>query len=172
MTDKTIRALFLSYQKELQAYLTSKLRDPELAADLTQETFLRYAEKNAGDTTPVHFSRSYLYRTAHNLAIDHIRSQARRPTDMPGSSVMDDVVDEAPGQVEITLGRERLAQLRAVLAELPPRTQHVFALNRIEGLTYREVAQRLGISESSVQKHLSKALLHVTRSLRNESKPQ
>ncbi|MEJ8476926.1 RNA polymerase sigma factor [Roseibium algae] len=172
MTENALKKLYLSYHRELQAYLTNKLRDPELAADLTQEAFLRYAEKNTVDGSTVLHDRSYLYRTAHNLAVDHIRQQARRRTDAPGSDVLDTMADETPGQEAITLGRERLSQLTAALEDLPSRTRQIFELNRIDGLSYRDVSQRLDISESSVQKHLAKALLHVTRCLRDGGKLQ
>jgi RNA polymerase sigma factor (sigma-70 family) len=63
--------------------------------------------------------------------------------------------------------RERLDRLRSVIQELPERTRQVFVLHRIEELTYGEVAARLGISESSVQKHLAKALQYVVQRLRS-----
>ncbi|WP_153770665.1 RNA polymerase sigma factor [Labrenzia sp. CE80] len=172
MTDSALKALYISYQRELQAYLTSKLRDPELAADLTQETFVRYAERSTSDSADILNIRSYLYRTAHNLAVDTIRQRARRQTDLPGMDVLAEVADDAPDQEEITVGRERLTQLAASLDGLPPRTRDIFILNRVDGLSYREVAAKLNISESSVQKHLARALLHVTTNLRDRSRTQ
>ncbi|MGV1793492.1 RNA polymerase sigma factor [Rhizobium sp. A37_96] len=59
-------------------------------------------------------------------------------------------------------GRQRLACLHGIINELPELTRSIFILNRIEDPTCSQVATRLGISDGSVQKHLSKALLHVT----------
>ena len=73
---------------------------------------------------------------------------------------------DLPGPEEITAGRERLDCLRAAIQELPERTRQIFVLHRLEELTYDQVADRLGISESSVQKHLAKALQHVMRRLK------
>lgn len=168
VTDNPLIRLFQSYRAELQTYLTRRLRDPELAADLTQEAFLRYAEHPPAMAGEIRNNRSYLYRTAHNLAVDHIRKSARDRTDMPGDPVMAALPDDHPGQEIQTADRQNLRQLRAVLDELPDRTRQVFALNRIEGLSYQQVAQRMGISESSVQKHLARALLHATRRLRDK----
>lgn len=66
--------------------------------------------------------------------------------------------------------QQRISLLQAV-AELPERTREIFRLNRLEGLTHAEVARQLGISDSSVQKHLSKALAYVMQRLQ-DSAPQ
>lgn len=159
--------LFLAHRRELHAYLTDKLRDSETAADLTQEAFLRYAEQDAnGGSATVLNGRSYLYRTAHNLAVDHVRSRARHRTESAAHDEFASIADDRPSQEDEADARQKLDRLREVVAELPERTRQIFVLNRIEGLSYTETAERLGVSESSVQKHLAKALLHVTRRLR------
>lgn len=58
--------------------------------------------------------------------------------------------------------------MHRVVEGLPPRTREIFRLNRIEGLSYADVARRLDISESSVQKHLAKALAVIMREVRPE----
>ncbi|OCW57472.1 RNA polymerase sigma factor [Hoeflea olei] len=166
MTGKTLKGLFVAHRRELHAYLTEKLKDADIAADLTQEAFLRYAEQHACGKAPVTHGRSYLYRTAHNLAIDHVRLRARQKTDAIADDAFAEMADDRPSQEDEADARRKLDRLRVAVSELPERTREVFVLNRIEGLTYPETASRLGISESSVQKHLSKALLHVTRRLR------
>lgn len=166
MAGKDIRALFLAHRRELHAYLTRKLRNADTAADLTQETFLRFAECRGGDRgTVVANARSYLYRTAHNLAVDHLRRERRRKTDTC-ESALDTVLDDGPSPEEIVSGHDELDCVRAAVLELPERTRQVFTLTRIEGLTYRQAAERLQICDSSVQKHLAKATKHVMQRLR------
>jgi len=165
VADKDIRALFLAHRRELQAYLTHKVRDGETAAELTQEAFLRYAQQGPGAAAVVH-PRSYLYRTAHNLAVDHVRRQRRERTDPVPTDDMAGVADERPSPERVAGGLSDVAAARDALLELPERTRQVFALTRIEGLTYGEVARRLQISDSSVQKHLAKAVKHVMQRLR------
>lgn len=159
MIGKDLKRLFLAHRRELQTYLTRRLRDREMAADLTQETFLRFAEQ--GSRTTIVDDRSYLYRTARNLAIDHVRRIGRHRTDSTTHDDLADLPENLPGPEQIVDGRQRLDRLRAIVEELPKRTRQVFVLNRIEGLTYSEIAGRLGISISSVQKHLASALQHV-----------
>lgn len=79
--------------------------------------------------------------------------------------MLDEIAEPGPGLEEQAITERSLQQLRDAVAELPERTQQIFRLNRLEGLTYAEVARRLGISDSSVQKHLAKALAHVMRRL-------
>lgn len=161
MSGSSLKRLFTAHFRELHAYLTERLRDPETAADLAQETFLRYAER--GVDGAIAHERSYLYRTAHNLAVDHVRQLASRRTESFAPEDMAHVADERPGIEAAASARQELDRLRALVAALPERTRRIFVLNRIEGLTYAQVAHRLGISESSVQKHLSMALRHVMR---------
>lgn len=59
-----------------------------------------------------------------------------------------------------TAARRRLRQLEGAVAELPERTRRIFVLNRLHGETYQEIADRLGVSVSTVQKHLMRALAH------------
>lgn len=151
----------MAHFREVHAYLTERLRDPETAADLAQETFLRYAER-ATDAGVIH-DRSYLYRTAHNLAVDHVRQLASRRTDAVSPEDMAHLPDTSPGVEATAAARQELDRLRGLIATLPDKTRRIFVLNRVHGLTHAQVAQRLGISESSVQKHLASALAHVLR---------
>lgn len=163
MSVKDLGRLFLAHQREILVYLTARLRDREAAADLTQDTFLRYAEQTGSATAAVTHERSYLYRTAHNLALDHLRQTVRRRTDAVPHDTLTEIPDEQANPERILAARQRLDRVRAAVLELPYRTQQVFLLNRTEGLTYPEVARHLGISESSVQKHLARALQHLMR---------
>lgn len=166
MVGKDIRVLFLEHRQELQVYLTQKLRDRHIAAELTQEVFLRFAEQGAAAQAAISHPRSYLYRTAHNLAVDHIRRRRNGPVDFMPDEEMAGVADDRPTPDRVAGGRSDVAVAREALLELPERTRQVFVLTRIDGLTYAEVAMRLQISSSSVQKHLAQAVRHVMLRLR------
>jgi len=165
--SKDIRILFLRHRRELQAYLTRKLRDGEVAADLTQEAFLRFAEQGRGGAVAVVHARSYLYRTAHNLAVDHVRRRQRERTDVVASDDLAGFADERPSPERTASAQSEVTATRDALLELPARTREIFVLVRIQGLTYSEAARRLSISDSSVQKHLARAIKHVMQRLRS-----
>lgn len=168
--DQDLRQLFIAHRRELQAFLTMKLRDATLAADLTQETFLRFAEFRAGNPAAViAHVRSYLYRTAYNLAIDHLRREGRTSFADNSEDALAAIPDDMPVPEAVVSGRNELDRIQALLRELPERTRHVVTLARLEGLTYPEVAERLGISTSSVQKHLAQATKYVMQRLREDT---
>lgn len=169
MATRDLKGLFLAHRRELHAFLTRKLRDADIAADLTQETFLRLAEFREGNpAVAIAHERSYLYRTAHNLAVDHLRREGRARTEPVADHEIAEIPGDAPLPEQIVSGRDELGRIRKALLELPERTRQVFALARIEGLIYQDVADRLGISTSSVQKHLARATRHVMLRLRRD----
>lgn len=163
MADKALTRLYAAHRRGIRAYLNNKLGDPATADDLTQEAFLRLAE---GGATAVVHGRAWLYRTAHNLAVDYNRQVTRRRTDPMDMEILSAIADEAPKPDEAAAARDALDRLRTVLEELPERTQQVFVATRMDGLTYSEAAERLGISDSSVQKHLSRAVHHVMQRMK------
>ncbi|NVZ71471.1 RNA polymerase sigma factor [Pseudomonas costantinii] len=165
MSDVDLKGLFLKHADTLRGYLARKVRDPQLAADLVQESFLRLAEKPAGER--IDNSQGYLYRTASNLLIDHIRQEARRKTDSVPHEALAEIEDDVAGLEAQAMAQQQRQALKQALAELPARTQQIFRLNRIEGLTHAQVARRLDISDSSVQKHLAKALAYVMQRLQD-----
>ncbi|PWR21665.1 RNA polymerase subunit sigma-70 [Zavarzinia compransoris] len=150
--------LFLAHGRELQRYLSRWLRDADTAADLTQETFLRFVETGPAAVLQ---DRSYLFQTARNLAIDHQRQADRRRTDLTDPDVIGTLAADQPSPEAVVAARRELQRLDALLDGLPRRTREIFLLNKVEGLSYTEVASALGISESSVQKHLAKALQRI-----------
>lgn len=135
-------------------------RDPAGAEDVLQSAYLRAMEYRAG-ARPILNTDAFVARTAVNLAIDERRRRKRRDEDVVVADHVE-VSDNLPLQDEVLQARERLTRLKAGLQRLSPRTQEVFLLHRLEGLKYREIADRLGISVSAVEKHVAKAALFLT----------
>lgn len=165
MAERDLEALFLAHRWELEVYLNRQVQCRDTAADLLQETFLRLSQQPAG--AGLRNVRAYLYQTARNLVIDHFRREERRQTYATPVEGLADLPDETVPVDRALDARQKLEVLQQAMAELPERTREIFELNRIDGLTYLEVSQRLGISESSVQKHLARALTHAMHRLRS-----
>ena len=135
-------------------------RDPAGAEDVLQSAYLRAAEYRAG-ARPILNPEAFVARAAVNLAIDERRRRARRGDSLVTTDHVD-VADNEPLQDEVLAARQRLVRLKAGLQRLSPRTREVFLLHRLEGLKYREIADRLGVSVSAVEKHVAKAGLFLT----------
>lgn len=150
--------LFRTYGASLRRYLTRRGAQPDVAADLTQEAFLQLlrAEPREGLQSP----EAYLFRIAANLAVDRHRREARAkilPLDAPEAAGL---VDGAPLAERAVLSREELDVLRRAIDDLPPRARTVFMMHKFDGLSYRETADRLGISKNTVMVHMVRALAH------------
>jgi RNA polymerase sigma-70 factor (ECF subfamily) len=124
--------------------------------DLIQEAFLRlqlYCQEK-----PVEQPEAFLVRTALNLSVDEHRSAYHRLTSAsPVESLP--LLDSRPPPEEILATQQRLQSVRRALEALSPRAREVFLLHRAEGYTYGQIATRLGITVSTVEKHMAKAAL-------------
>ena len=155
-------ATYFEMREALGRFFRARLGSSGDVEDLLQDLYLKIATLPAGPE--VRDPRAYLYRLAANLVMDRWRSE-RRGAARDGAwrqvshrlGTGEDL-DDAPAADEIVAGRERFARLLAALSRLPPKTQNVFRLHKFDGLSYAEVADRLGISRSSVEKHMMDSL--------------
>lgn len=129
------------------------------ADDLVQEAWIRlecYQREQ-----PVDEPEAFLMRAALNLSIDAHRARRARGEEV----VLDEVVlvDGRPGIEAELLARERLARLSVCLGRLNEKTRAIFLAQRVDGMSYQQIAERHGLSVSAVEKHIAKATMLVTR---------
>lgn len=147
-----------SSRDELLRYLRRRTRDEETAADLTQETFSRMMVYR--DAQNIESYTLLMYRIAHNLVLELQRSRFRRHAAQHVSLTLAEPLHADDPQVEEIADAWSLDQLiKRALLDLPPKCRLAFKLSRFDGLTYPEVAAKMGISVKMVEKHISKALL-------------
>jgi RNA polymerase sigma-70 factor (ECF subfamily) len=125
---------------------------------MVQEAWVRLAryEREKAVLEP----EAFLMRTALNLSVDTHRARVSH-----GEEVLldeTDLIDGAPSADAVLLGRERMARLSLCLGRLNDKRRNIFLAQRVEGMTYREIAHHYQMSISSVEKHIAKALLQVT----------
>jgi RNA polymerase sigma-70 factor (ECF subfamily) len=170
MTSSDIERLYREHQPALLRWLARFVRCEHTAADLAQESYLRIA--GAPDDHAITHPRAFLFRTARNLALDHLRKmRVRSITAQPLDDAVDVAGPEASAETTV-LDRQRVRLFQQALDTMPPRSREVFLLHRLHHRTYADIARRLGISESAVEKNIMRALSHCRRVLREqESEP-
>lgn len=117
--------------------------------DLIQESYLRVIRAQASG--PIACAKAFLFATARNLAHNTLR---RRRHDRPEGLVEFDpssVLDSGPPAPELLARAEEIKLLEEAIQSLPPRCRQVFTLRRFYGLSQKEVASRLGITERTVE---------------------
>lgn len=147
------------FRPALKAYFLKRAPAGVDADDLVQDVFVRLARR--GELASIRQVEGYLFQTAANVLTDRARHRiARRRDDHIAFREIDHAREDTSPET-VLMGREALTRLAAALDELPERRRAVFLLHRIDGLRYGDIAARLGISVSSVEKHMIKALAHL-----------
>lgn len=148
------------YHRELLNFLTRQVSDRDTAADLTQESFARVLTAQQSGQAVLDL-RALLYRTARNLVIDQHRRREVRQHDN-----LDDLPEsdhpQAPQHLEPDAALASQQVIRAYVATieaLPPRCREAFVLHIFDELSQAQIAQRMGISVSMVEKHVVRGMV-------------
>lgn len=163
-SEHDVERLYADHAPRLRRYLLLKTRQPDLAADLAQECFARLMLRAQQQGVPEN-TLSYLFTVANHLLIDYRRNHHQSRTETMEHALLHEIVDQADGPDLLTESRQQLERLYTALADLPVRSRQVFQLCRFEGMSYKDAANHLNISTSSVQKHLAMALAYVSERL-------
>ncbi len=155
-----IEALFKTYATDLRNYIYGKVGCPQTAEDLLQETYIKLLRLSAD--TEIKNIKSYLFRIAGNVIIDHHRAMAHR---LCGNNTEEisrcyDIVDERPSTEDIVINQDRMHKAIAAVVELSTLCQQIFELSNLAGLKNREIADQLGICQSTVEKNLARVRKH------------
>jgi RNA polymerase sigma factor (sigma-70 family) len=151
-----LSCLFAEAQSDLSAFVSRRVGAQD-AADVLQDTWLKLHEH--GDTASWREPRAVLFTTAGNLAVDHWRQQQRHALHFDGGE-LPEIACPFPGPETVVDDRRQAERLATVLDELSAECRQAFLLNRLDGMTHREIADRLGICTKTVQRHIERALGH------------
>lgn len=157
----TVRQLFADNSDRLRQYLRSRLANEHDAQELAQEAYLRMLRIKRLDF--VRNPEAYLFRIAKNLV--HELYSGRR-IGVSGDVDLDTIESDDPSLEELAVLSARRRQVERALAELSPKCKAAVMLQWREGLTQLEIAERMNLSRSMVQKYLAAGLLHCQKRLR------
>jgi RNA polymerase sigma factor (sigma-70 family) len=147
--------LFHEHNASLVQLLRARLRSDQEARDVAQEAYVRLLQLDR--LGAVSYLRTYLFRTALNIATDRLRSASVRNA-VHRDPLFDLGVDEISPERR-ALAEDELRRVTAALASLPPKPRYAFLLYRFADLDIDEVAERLGVTERMVRNYVLQALL-------------
>ena len=145
------------YYRELVSFLSARLGSRQAAEDVAHDAYLRVLERTGSEQ--IEHPRAFLYRTALNLVVDRHRRQLVRQAEPLDTLDADSQLHSSELQHDLQLD-QRLALMQKALDELSRPCRDSFLLRKIEGLSHQQIADRLGISRSLVEKHIVNAMKH------------
>jgi RNA polymerase sigma factor (sigma-70 family) len=167
--DQFLADLVTRHGASLEKYLARKMDNPEDAAEVAQEAFLRLHRMAQPET--LDNARAFLYQVASNLAIDQLRRRTLHfrflKTEQQHSDE-GDVFDNnasAASPEQILAAREKLAVIYQAVDELPFKIRQAFLLHRHRGMSYQDIASEMEVSVSSVEKYILEALKQCRKKL-------
>jgi RNA polymerase sigma factor (sigma-70 family) len=160
------------FQRPLMSFFLRRIKDRALAEDLTQDVLLKVVR--ASERGQIARADSYVFKVAINLLRDH-----RRRAQRVGPAVFIPIEEDLEGQLEselveaisperVLLSEDSLADVLRCLEELGELTRNIFILFRLENMKQKDIAALYGIGQSTVEKHVVKAVVHLTKRYRHE----
>jgi RNA polymerase sigma-70 factor (ECF subfamily) len=154
------------FSAPLLSYFLRRVRDRAQAEDLVQDALLRVIR--ASEYEVIEHPESYVFKVAANLLKDSRRHAVRHPTvtcaavEEDAGGELEELVDERSPE-RVLDGETSLAQVLQALSELGELTRNVFVLFRLEHMKQKDIAVLYGIAQSTVEKHVMRAVLHLAR---------
>ena len=155
-THAQLDALYRNHHGWLKGWLRQRLNNSADAADLAQDTFVRVLLARTADS--LRDPRHYLATVARGLVIDLYRRRSLEQAYLEALALRPE--QYAPSAEERVLILDSLLAIDQMLDGMGERTRGIFLAVQLDGLSYEKAAARMGVSVTTVRKHLAKALLH------------
>jgi len=160
------RLVYDRHDSELRRYLRKRLSTPEDLDDIIQELYVRIARYPNPEA--ILNTQAFVMTIAANLLRDRFSSTTRRDLRLGTSFQELEVPCARPSPERQLESQQTLALVLEALTDLAPKSRDALILHRFRDLTYPEIAKLMGLSTSMVQKHINRALVHLTRKLKVE----
>lgn len=158
---KAFELLYEHYFADLCVYALRFFDNADDAQDLVQQTLIKLWEQNEKLQT-TEFIRTYVFRCVHNAGLNTVRSRKQK-AQTTDAEYLQDLCWEFTDEL---VSREQCHEIEEAIAQLPMQCRTVLDMNRLQGLSYKEIAEQLNISHRTVDSHLT----HATRLLRQRLK--
>lgn len=145
------------HEAELRAWLTRRTLAGVEIDDIVQETYAILA--GLGSTEHIRNPRTYMFEVAKSIVLQALRRSRIVTFDALAEAAGGlQTPSDQPSPERIASDRQELGRVAAMIADLPPKCREAFILRKVHGLSQRDVARRMGISENTVEKHIGRAL--------------
>jgi RNA polymerase sigma factor (sigma-70 family) len=158
-----LQELASRYRKPLRRFFERRVQRRPDSDDLVQEVFVRLVRQ--GNIGAIEHLDSYVFQVAANVLRDHARRWAVRSEEVHHTLLDDDTLEGGFSPERVLLGAEALENLISALYALPEKTRIVFTLYHFESVPQVEIARRLRMPLSTLEKHMSRANLHLLEHL-------
>jgi RNA polymerase sigma factor (sigma-70 family) len=153
-----------AHESTLKGYLRGTFPSVRDIDDIVQESYVRIWK--ARGAHPIQSAKAFLFKVARHVALDLVRRNKTSRIDALGGSSALRVIDDGPDPRDTASIREKLDLLADAVVSLPPRCREVIILHKIKGLSQKEVAAKLGLSERTVENHCQSGVKRCERYLR------
>jgi RNA polymerase sigma-70 factor, ECF subfamily len=155
--------LFYKYRGKVKGFAKKMVPsqiDPE---EIVQEVFVKVWLKKESIDPDKEF-QTYLFSITKNLVLDHLKSAVNRKLYFVGESFQQDIVADYSSDYQVSEDAEK--KLLDLIEQIPERRREIFCLNRFKGLSYKEIACKLNISENTVDSQIRNALAFLRKEFR------
>ncbi|WP_339740772.1 RNA polymerase sigma-70 factor [uncultured Sunxiuqinia sp.] len=158
--------LYERYSQRLYGFAFSMLKNREDAKEIVQETFLKIWNKRT-TIDGSHALRSFLFSVSYNLMIDLFRQRTKDQDFM--ARLKDHFNEESIPADELVQLKELTDEVHRLVNELPRKRRTIYLMSREEGLSHKEIAEKLGITEKTVENQITLSLKHIRSRLNSGS---
>lgn len=149
-----------SYRAPLRGFFANRVANKADVDDLVQEVFVQLMKRTGSE--PIEHVQQYLFQTAANVLRDQRRKRQVRQHDAHESYEEDlHAIASELSPERMVIGEETLARVVTALRQLPTRCQDVFFLRAMDRHPFADIARMLGVSKSTVEKDMARALMHL-----------
>ena len=151
-----VMSAFQKHQAALRRFISRFVQRPQDIDDVAQEAFMRAYRVEKGK--PIEQPKSFLFRIAHNVAITELTKKSHQIIDYI-ADIDESAVVWLEHSVEDQVMAEELIGIHCeAVAQLPPQCRRVFLMRKVHGMSHKDISVELGISISTVEKHISKGI--------------
>lgn len=145
---------FLQHQDSLRNYISRFMVSAHEIDDVSQETFLRAYK--AEQKTTIEQPKAFLFRVAKNMMLSEFSSKSRKMIDYVADFEQAQLQGSTPSLEDHVVAGQKIGVYCEAIASLPPRCRQVILMKKVYGMSHKEIARRMEVSVSAVEKHLVK----------------